>query len=153
MVFARRAARRRRPGRSRDRAEYRAESRLRTIVALAGLGPCLVNAVITGSRGEFVARTDLELPGLGVILEYQGDYHRAREQWRADMTRRSRIEAVTGCRVLELNADDLADPLDLVARILRLARIARPDAELPRMATAWARPLAIRGDSTRKRAG
>lgn len=117
-----------------DRSESRPESRLRVLVVCAGLGEPRVNHVVTDHFGEFVARTDLDLPELGVVLEYQGDYHRtSRDQWRADMSRRSRIEA-TGRRVLEVNADDLADPLELLQRILALARIARPEVELPRLA-------------------
>ncbi|MBU1589284.1 MAG: hypothetical protein KKH51_15270 [Actinobacteria bacterium] len=51
-----------------------------------------------------------------MILEYQGDYHRSMSQWRKDMTRRSRLEA-QGWYVMEINADDLGDPVELVARI------------------------------------
>lgn len=117
-----------------NRSESRPESRLRVLVVLAGLGEPIVNQDVSDRFGEFVARTDLELPELGVVLEYQGDYHRTnRGQWRADMTRRSRIE-LTGRRVLEVNASDLANPLDLLQRIRALARIARPDAELPHLA-------------------
>jgi very-short-patch-repair endonuclease len=64
-----------------------------------------------------VARTDLILEKERVVLEYQGDYHRTTKgQWRADMTSRSRLEA-RGWRVMELNADDLKDPVELLARI------------------------------------
>lgn len=43
-------------------------------------------------------------------------------QWRKDMTRRSRFEA-KGWFVMELNADDLDDPTELVERIrMALAR-------------------------------
>ncbi|MDZ4046071.1 MAG: DUF559 domain-containing protein [Rhodoglobus sp.] len=51
-----------------------------------------------------------------LIIEYQGDYHRTRAQWRKDMTRRSRLEA-RGWRVMEVGADDLRDPRELVARV------------------------------------
>ncbi len=103
-----------------DRSESPQESILRTILVLAGFDPPLVNHSVSGQFGEFVARTDLMLQRERVILEYQGDYHRTTKgQWRADMTRRARLEA-QGWRVMELNADDLRDPVELLARIRAL---------------------------------
>jgi hypothetical protein len=104
------------------RSESPPESRLRVIIHLAGLPEPQVNHVVTTANGQFVARTDLLIPDWNLVLEYQGDYHRDREQWRKDMTRRSRLEA-TGKRVMELNADDLRDPAELVGRIRRLASL------------------------------
>lgn len=51
-----------------------------------------------------------------MILEYQGDYHRDPRQFRADMTRFSKLEA-DGWYVIQINANDLANPQELVARI------------------------------------
>lgn len=107
------------------RSESPQESRLRLILQNAGLRVARINHVVTDRFGEFVARTDFHLDDLNVVLEYQGDYHRTTVgQWRSDMTRRSKIEA-TGPRVMELNADDLRDPIELVARIRALAALAR----------------------------
>jgi len=64
-------------------------------------------------------RPDFVFPKEKVAIEYQGDYHRTRAQWRADMTRRSRLEA-QGCIVIEVNADDLRDPAELTQRILAI---------------------------------
>lgn len=103
-----------------DRAESPPESILRALLVMAGFEEPLVNHAVTDRFGEFVARTDLILAKEGIILEYQGDYHRTTPgQWRSDMTRRSRLEA-QGRRVLELNADDLRNPAELVARIRAL---------------------------------
>jgi very-short-patch-repair endonuclease len=67
--------------------------------------------------GGSAIRTDLAFTEYRVVLEYQGDYHRlSREQWRKDMTRRSRLESKNWI-VIEINADDLRDPVELVARI------------------------------------
>jgi very-short-patch-repair endonuclease len=56
------------------------------------------------------------------LVEYQGDYHRlTKAQWRKDMTRRSRLEAA-GWIVIELNADNLKNPADVVARITAALR-------------------------------
>ncbi|HEY8911932.1 hypothetical protein [Lacisediminihabitans sp.] len=108
-----------------DRAESPPESHLRVILLLAGFPEPRVNHAVTDRNGEFVGRTDLILDAEKIILEYQGDYHRpGQRQWRADMTRRSRLEAL-GWRVMELNADDLKDPVELVARIRALAALPR----------------------------
>jgi len=106
-----------------DRAESAPESILRVIITLAGLPEPRVNHEVTDRFGEFVARTDLMIDEYKIVLEYQGDYHRkSTGQWRADMTRRSRLEAL-GWRVMELNADDLKDPEELVRRIRSLASL------------------------------
>ncbi|MHC5796814.1 endonuclease domain-containing protein [Lacisediminihabitans sp. FW035] len=103
-----------------ERAESPPESWLRLILEDAGFPPPHINREVTDHHGEFVARTDFIFEGLRLVLEYQGDYHRTTKgQWRADMTRRSKLEA-NGWRVMELNADDLKDPAELVARIRRL---------------------------------
>jgi hypothetical protein len=102
-----------------DRAESRPESRLRAILAIADLPPVRVNHVIIDSETGPAVRTDVAFVGFAVVLEYQGDYHRDRAQWRKDMTRRTRLEAL-GWYVMELNADDLANPAELVERIRAL---------------------------------
>lgn len=106
-----------------DRAESPPESVLRVIVVQAGLPEPRINHEVSDRFGEFVARTDFVFEELKVVLEYQGDYHRTTKgQWRADMTRRSRLEAL-GWKVMELNADDLRDPIELVRRIRSLASL------------------------------
>lgn len=108
-----------------DRSESAPESILRTILTLAGIPVAGVNHVVTDQFGEFVARTDLIIGRYGIVLEYMGDYHRTEKgQWRADMSRRAKIEA-QGWRVMELNANDLRDPAELVDRIRALARLPR----------------------------
>jgi very-short-patch-repair endonuclease len=100
-----------------NRSESRPESRLRVILAQAGLPHSRVNhEIVLTEDGSFV-RTDLAFDTLKVLIEYQGDYHRkVQGQWRNDMTRRSRLEAQNWI-VIELNADDLRDPDELAARI------------------------------------
>lgn len=104
------------------RAESRPESRLRVIIVTAGLPVPEVNHSLVDSVTGKRVRPDFLFRAYRVILEYQGDYHRTREQWRRDMTRRSRLEA-EGWRVVELNADDLKDPEELVRRILMLLKL------------------------------
>lgn len=97
------------------RSESRRESHLRLIVTGAKLAGLEVNFPITTSGG-FHYRGDLAFPGHRVIIEYQGDYHRDPEQFRKDMTRISRLQA-DGWFVMQLNANDLHDPAELLQRI------------------------------------
>lgn len=114
------------------RAESPQESRLRAMLLCGGLPEPAVNQDVFDSAGRFLARGDLVYPAERLVIEYQGDYHREKSQWRQDMTRRSRLEAA-GWRVLELNADDLRAPNVLVARVRALlgAMPLMPPRELP----------------------
>ena len=102
-------------------AESRPESRLRVMLAVAGLPRPRINHVLVDTETGKHLRPDLTFERERVVLEYQGDYHRTRQQWRKDMTRRARLEAM-GAYVMELNADDLRDPGELVERIARVLR-------------------------------
>ncbi len=107
-------------------AESAPESILRVIIVLAGLPEPRVNIDVTDRRGEFVARTDLAIAEFKLVIEYMGDYHRTSpSKWRDDMTRRSRLES-QGLRVMEVNADDLLDQVELIDRIRRFARLEAP---------------------------
>ncbi|MEY2848519.1 MAG: hypothetical protein RI885_1184 [Actinomycetota bacterium] len=100
------------------RSESRRESILRVILVTAGVPGLAVNVPITTTDG-YAYRGDLAFPHAKVVVEYQSDYHREPEQFRRDMTRKSRLQA-DGWLVVEVNADDLADPVELVARIRRV---------------------------------
>jgi len=99
-----------------DRAESRPESHLRVIIVQGGLPMPVINLVLVDAGTGRDVRTDFAFPELKLLIEYQGDYHRTRAQWRKDMTRRSRLEAA-GWKVMELNWDDLLEAGELVARI------------------------------------
>jgi very-short-patch-repair endonuclease len=105
-----------------DRAESRPESVLRVVLELGGLPQPRINReIVFADDGDFV-RTDFAFDEYRVLLEYQGDYHRTKAgQWRKDMTRRSRLEAA-GWFVMEINADDLKHPDELLARIRSVLR-------------------------------
>lgn len=107
-----------------DRAESRPESLLRVILVGGGLPTPDANYVVVNTETGRDFRLDLTFRDQKLVLEYQGDYHRTKAQWRKDMTRRSRLEA-QGWRVMELNADDLLDPIELVARIRMTLALAR----------------------------
>jgi very-short-patch-repair endonuclease len=102
-----------------DRSESPPESMLRVIMRLGGLpSPRINHATIDSETGKQL-RPDFTFDEYRTIIEYQGDYHRTKAQWRKDMTRRSRLEA-QGWKVVELNWDDLKDPAELVRRIRAL---------------------------------
>ena len=105
-----------------DGAESPKETELRLLLLAAGLGPFASNFVLHDDRGAFVARVDLALPSLRIAIEYEGDHHRDREQFRRDMARRRRIEAL-GWFYLPVSQADLTDPRgilsDLASAIVR----------------------------------
>jgi hypothetical protein len=111
------------PELSDDRAESRPESHLRVACVWAGLPAPSVNHEIADTETGRGYRLDLAWPDLKFALEYQGDGHRTREQWRRDMSRRERLR-VAGWTILELNADDLRDHAALV-RLIRAALASR----------------------------
>lgn len=99
-----------------ERAESRPESRLRVICVNAGLAHPEVNHEVADPVTGRGRRLDLAWPDLTFAIEYQGDHHRSREQWRADMTRRENLR-MAGWTILELNADDLVDTAALLVRV------------------------------------
>jgi len=104
-----------------ERAESRPESRLRVLIATSNLPMPEINRTLVDTTTGKRVRPDFLFAEHRAILEYQGDYHRSRNQWRKDMSRRSRLEA-QGWRIMELNADDLIDPAELVSRIRALLK-------------------------------
>jgi very-short-patch-repair endonuclease len=98
-----------------DRSESPQESRLRVILSLAGIEGLVANLTVP-VRGKRY-RADLALPRWKVAIEYQSDYHRDPGQWRKDMTKRESLASV-GWLTMEVNADDLDDGPELVARVL-----------------------------------
>jgi very-short-patch-repair endonuclease len=98
-----------------DRSESRRESHLRVILVQARIPGLEVNWPITTAGGHHY-RADLAFPQKKMVIEYQSRYHGDEVQRRKDMTRRARLEA-DGWYVMEVNADDLRDPAELVHRI------------------------------------
>ncbi len=104
-------------------SESRPESRVRVIIVTCGLPMPTINHTLIDSETGKQIRPDFTFRDHKVLIEYQGEYHRTRAQWRKDMTRRSRLEAM-GWKVMEINADDLRDPVELAARIRALLALA-----------------------------
>ncbi len=101
-----------------DRSESRRESLLRVLLVRAKLAGLEVNLPITTSGG-FRYRADLAFRRERVLIEYQSAFHESPERYRADMTRRSRLEA-DGWFVIEVNSDDMRNPDELVTRVRRV---------------------------------
>ncbi|MGY1988302.1 endonuclease domain-containing protein [Blastococcus sp. SYSU DS0669] len=99
------------------RAESPQESRLRVVLALAGL-PTVPQHVVRDAQG-FVARVDLALPDLRIALEYDGAWHGAPDQFRRDRRRLNRLVAA-GWTVLHVTAADLRSPERLLAQLRTL---------------------------------
>lgn len=96
------------------RAESPKESELRLLLVRTGFGPFAANFVVRDAGGAFVARVDLALPAQRIAIEYEGDHHRDKDQWRRDLARRRRLEAL-GWIYLTVTQADLADPSALLA--------------------------------------
>ncbi|WP_345750961.1 hypothetical protein [Microbacterium rhizophilus] len=104
------------------RAESPKESELRVLLHDHGVDGLEANGVIRDDEGTFVARGDLILRALKIDIEYEGDHHRDKDQWRKDLQRRRRLEAL-GWVYITVTQADLDDPTrllaDLCAAILR----------------------------------
>ena len=100
-------------------AESPPETDLRLICVEAGLRGFSVNFEVSIPGSTRRRRIDLAFVREKVALEYQGDHHRDVRQWREDMTRLAELESI-GWKVVYVNADDLRDPVALVARIRRV---------------------------------
>jgi very-short-patch-repair endonuclease len=95
------------------------ETRVRLLLVRAGL-PCPQANRDVVVDGEWIARPDLSYPHLRIAIEYDGDHHRSRRQWRSDRARRQLLEDA-GWVVLELTADDvLRRPEATVERVRRV---------------------------------
>jgi very-short-patch-repair endonuclease len=102
------------------RAESPPESRLRVLLAEAGL-PAVPQFTVRGSDGAFAARVDLAYPAQRVAVEYDGYWHAEGGQFSKDRQRLNRL-AAAGWTVVHVTASDLRDPAALVAQIRALLR-------------------------------
>jgi very-short-patch-repair endonuclease len=101
-----------------DRADSPQETKLRLLCLRSGLAGVRTNFWITTTNGNHY-RADIAFPEQKVIVEYQSGFHETARKYRDDQTRRSRLEADQWF-VIEVNADDMRDPAELVRRIRRV---------------------------------
>lgn len=98
-----------------ERAESRPESRLRVLLALAGveLTPQLV---VRTADGRFVARLDLGCERRRTGVEYDGAWHADRRQLSHDRERLNRLQAA-GWHIVFVTAEHLHHPNQVVATV------------------------------------
>lgn len=101
------------------RAESPQESRLRVLLAGSDLPAPVVQHEVRDRSGSFVARVDLAYPAARLAVEYDGDHHRGRAQWRHDLARRERLELLGWRVVVVVAADLLGDPGSVMDRVRR----------------------------------
>jgi hypothetical protein len=97
------------------RAESPPESRVRVLLALAGMA-AVPQHTVRDAAGTFVARVDLAFPEQRLAVEYDGAWHGEPGQLARDRRRLNRLTAA-GWRVVFVTAADLRDPDAMVARV------------------------------------
>ena len=119
----------------RARSESPQESRLRVLLALAGLPAPEVNAEVFDEGGEFLARLDLAFRSIKVAIEYDGGHHADPAQWEADVARRQRLEDA-GWRIIVVTKRQLFQrPAQIVSVVARA--LAERGAELGPISDDW----------------
>lgn len=108
-------------------AESPMESRLRALLVLGGLPVPVTNHVVRLPGVRITYRIDLAYPAARIAIEYQGGYHHDPVQWRADITRTSRLRA-HGWEVIEFHVGDLGDPREVVDRVRHVLSAHAPGA-------------------------
>ena len=104
------------------RAESPMETRLRLLLHDAGGPAPIPQYEVRNDDGRFVARVDLAYPQWRIALEYEGDHHRERAQFRRDVARSNALRRA-GWLVLRFTADDvLRHPQLLVEHVLSAIR-------------------------------
>lgn len=98
-----------------DRSDSPQETALRLLLLERGLGPLAVNLEIP-APGRRPYRVDLAVVDARVAIEYQGSSHFEPRQRRRDLARFARLREL-GWEVIEVFADDLVRPAELVTRI------------------------------------
>jgi very-short-patch-repair endonuclease len=104
------------------RAGSQPESRLRVLLALAGLD-AVPQFVVSDAAQRFVARVDLAFPELKLAIEYDGAWHAEPGQFARDRRRLNRL-VEAGWTVIHVTAADLHDAPALIARIRALVAAA-----------------------------
>jgi hypothetical protein len=102
------------------RAESPMETRLRLILADAGVRPAVAQFAVFDIRNELLARVDLAWPDLRLAVEYDGDQHRERDQFQRDAERLNALH-LAGWTVLRFTAVDVLRRPDRTVHVVRAA--------------------------------
>jgi hypothetical protein len=96
------------------RAESPMETRLRLLLHDAGAPAPVPQYEVRDASGRFLARVDLAYPQWRIALEYEGDHHREKTQFRRDIARVNALRQA-GWLVLRFTADDVLRHPHMVA--------------------------------------
>jgi very-short-patch-repair endonuclease len=101
------------------------ETRFRLLLTRSGLPEPRINLRIYDASGSFVGEGDLVYEKERVLIDYEGDVHRERKQFRKDI---GRVEDFTdaGWRVIRATGDDLTSPMRKLGIIRRALDERRP---------------------------
>ncbi len=100
----------------------RMETEMRLLMVRDHLPEPSLNFRVHDSSGRFVAMVDLAFDTWKVAVEYQGDLHREKKRFRADITRRERLEDA-GWTVIFMSVDDIRrQPRETLRRIRKRLR-------------------------------
>ncbi|MFC7534817.1 type IV toxin-antitoxin system AbiEi family antitoxin [Actinoplanes sp. GCM10030250] len=88
------------------RSESPMETRLRLLLVDAGVAPPAVQFEVRDTNGRLIGRVDLAWPEVRLAVEYDGDHHRERGQFRRDVGRLNALR-LAGWTVLRFTADDV----------------------------------------------
>lgn len=104
------------------RAESPMESVVRWLFHVGGLPAPELQFVLRDADGRFLARADFAWPARRVLVEFDGDVHRARDVFVRDLRRQNTVVAA-GWTVLRFTSTDaLGRPDDMVAEVRRALR-------------------------------
>jgi hypothetical protein len=103
------------------RAESPPESMVRVWLTVCGLPPMVPQLHVRDRRGREIARVDLGNERYRVVGEYEGAYHRDREQFARDVARRTAL-VDAGWDVVQVEADVLGEPGTVVRRFVTAFR-------------------------------
>ena len=92
------------------------ETRVRLLLHRSDLPAPVAQHRVVDDRGRFVAYVDFGWPEQKVALEYDGRWHAEPGQFAKDRARLNRLTAA-GWRVIFVTAEDMRDPVRLLARL------------------------------------
>ena len=102
------------------------ETRLRLVLARAGLPATAVQHRVRDERGAVVARLDLAYPQAQLGIEYDGDCHWQPDAVRRDLRRQNALGAL-GWSLLRFTADDVLHHQSRLLAQVRAALCRTPD--------------------------
>ncbi len=123
----------------RARVESVMETDVRLLLQFARLPTPELNANLSDSDGDFLARGDLVYREYWVIVEYDGWQHeRDAQQRQRDHLRRERLES-NGWRVIVVTIEDMRSPSTVVVRVHRALVQSGYHGPAPVMSESWRR--------------